>query len=212
MTLPFALVITGCDIDTSHEFARQYNPVDEIQGAIPGVGDMRSDTFTGLWHFEAVDADINRFNSTRGMWYPGAGPSYPGAFDVTIMAGTQVAGLALNAFESDGPTHYGDFDRIHRTGAMWQSHSIGMLEFSPLHNLAAYGWSLFQADPTDAVGLGWPLHAVGDACEPHHVTSTSAWGHRPYEDFIGGNDENFMPRAFDSAGVASGHVPWFRWR
>jgi hypothetical protein len=30
--------------------------------------------------------------------------------------------------------------------------------------------------------LAWPLHAIGDATVPMHVTGTSAWGHRPFED------------------------------
>jgi len=206
--LPFALIAcgfkaifgSGCHpkhaIDSSYALARQYNVVDEIQGAIPGVGNIRDDNFTGLWHFESVDAGVNRYNSTRGMWYPGAGPSYPGAVDVGIAAAGEIAGLSLNAYSANGPTNYGGFDQVHRTKPQWQAHTIATLEWSPLHNLAAYGWSVFKNDPTNASGLGWPLHAIGDACEPHHVTSTSSWGHRTYEEYVADHEQDFMPSVF----------------
>src|SRR6185503_11075229 len=32
--------------------------------------------------------------------------------------------------------------------------------------------------------LRWPLHALGDATVPMHITTTTSWGHRPYEDAI----------------------------
>jgi hypothetical protein len=225
--LPFALLwslFSGNDInlDSSYALARQYNPVDEIQGAIPGVGDIRSDDYTGLWHFESVDAGVHRFNDTRGMWYPGAGPDHPGALDVAILAFTQATGLSLNAHISEGPSNYGGLDRTHRTWPQWQAHSVGMLEWSPLHNLAAYGWNRFKSDPSNAVGLGWPLHAIGDASEPHHVTSTTAWGHVPYEKWVNGNLDVYMPSGFDksatvdtqdkmNAQLADSLVAGFRW-
>ena len=43
---------------------------------------------------------------------------------------------------------------------------------------------LYRSNPIQASGLGWPLHALGDAANPHHVVATTSWGHRPYEDFV----------------------------
>jgi hypothetical protein len=164
-----------------------------VQGLIPGVGDTRGATYTGLWHFEVVDASINRFNDTRGMWYPGAGPTYPGAFDVVIGAGSQLIGLSLDAIASDADNNFGKYDKVGRLFPEWQAHTIGMLEFSPLHNLAKYGWDKFVSSGSqDAAGLAWPLHAIGDACEPHHVVGSSAWGHRPYEEYIAHQQQLFL--------------------
>lgn len=53
---------------------------------------------------------------------------------------------------------------------------------SSLDNLAQYRWASYQANPISVTGLGWPLHAMGDAAAPHHVTGTTSWGHRPFED------------------------------
>jgi len=184
----------GCHAGDSFALSQKYNPVDFVQGLIPGVGDTRGATYTGLWHFEAVNASINRFNDTRGMWYPGAGPSYPGAFDVVIGAGSQLIGLSLDAIASDGDNNFGQYDKVGRLFPEWQAHTIGMLEFSPLHNLAKYGWDKFVSSGfEDAAGLAWPLHAIGDACEPHHVVGSSAWGHRPYEEYIDHQPQLFLP-------------------
>jgi hypothetical protein len=66
------------------------------------------------------------------------------------------------------------------------------VEFSPIDNLAQYGWTQFSAPATpsgiigrsSAWGLSFELHALGDAAEPHHAAGTTAWGHRPYEDEV----------------------------
>jgi hypothetical protein len=199
--LPFvclyeAIFGDGCNLGDSFTLAQKYNPVDYIQGTIPGIGDIRGDTYTGLWHFEDVDASIHVYNSTRGMWYPGAGPSHPGVIDVVVGAGAQATGLSLNALASDGDDHYGQYDETGRGFPEWQAHTIGMTEFSPLHNLARYGWDKFNASGgTDSSALAWPLHAIGDACEPQHVVGSTAWGHRPYEDVIDNQGKCFLPRS-----------------
>jgi hypothetical protein len=188
--LPFvcaydAIFGDGCDPDHAFDLAEQYNPVDYIDGWLPGFGTVRDEMFTGMWHFIDVDADQNRFNDIRGLYYPQAGPDYPGVMDVAIMASADLSGLSLNAGKSDGDDLYGEFDEISRGDPRWQAVNVGHLEFSPLDNLAAYGWNLYGDDGyMSARGLGWPLHAIGDAVAPHHVVGSSSWGHRPYEDFV----------------------------
>jgi hypothetical protein len=59
---------------------------------------------------------------------------------------------------------------------------MGHVEFEPLDNLAQYGWNRFASNK-GASGLGWVLHALGDAFAPHHTIAATGWGHRPYEDF-----------------------------
>lgn len=187
------------ELDDSYELAREYNPIDTVQGAVPGVGDFRSTLFTGLWHFETLDADINGYNDIRGLWYPGGGAGgapYPSSVDIAISSLTIATGASLNALAAQGDDRYGQFDQVKRNWAQWQAHPIGLTEFSPLHNLARYGWEQYLGSgATDAEGLGWPLHAIGDACAPQHLISTTGWGHRPFENWAAqtGEDVLFPP-------------------
>src|SRR5262249_30235191 len=66
----------------------------------------------------------------------------------------------------------------------WELAPMGHIVFSPVDNLGLYGWKGFVEDPSAHVAksLGWPLHAIGDSVAPHHVTGTTGYGHRPYED------------------------------
>ncbi|HMJ12108.1 MAG TPA: hypothetical protein VK524_11875, partial [Polyangiaceae bacterium] len=68
------------------------------------------------------------------------------------------------------------------------------LEWSPVDNLARYGWDRFVDHAhSNAEGLAWPLHAIGDVAEPHHVVGTTSWGHRPYEEIVDHNEATFFP-------------------
>lgn len=176
----------SCNPADAFDLAREYNPIDYVEGWIPGVGDIRSDDYTGLWHFIHTDAGTRgRYNDVRGMFYEGAGPNFPGAIDIAIMAGADLSGLSLNAHMSRGNRQYGKYDRVARGLPAWQAHTIGHLEFSPVSNLALHGWNEFAKDDYESArGLAWPLHAIGDASAPHHVVGTTSHGHRPYEDFV----------------------------
>jgi len=50
---------------------------------------------------------------------------------------------------------------------------------------------------SDAKGLAWPLHAIGDVCAPHHVVGTTSWGHRPFEEIVDHHEPSFIPE-FDT--------------
>lgn len=181
-----------CNTKDGLDLARQIDPAQYIFGAIPGIGPIKDDAFGGLWHFVDVDASVNTFNSVRGMLYENAGPEFlPGVLDVLIMAATDIAGVGLNATSSAGVEAYGQYDLHQRSKPVWQAHNLGHTEFSPVSNLAHYGWEHF--DGQDASWLGFPLHAIGDAAEPHHVTGTTAYGHRPFEDAVDNVRDDLMP-------------------
>lgn len=115
------------------------------------------------------------------MLYLGAGPSgKPGIIDAAIAELTAGAGLILDS-SSKGISLYGQYDEVSRDAGDWEL-TLGNVEFSPLHNLAKYGWEEYKKDPTGARNLGWPLHAIGDALAPHHTVGTTSYGHRPYEE------------------------------
>src|SRR2546427_6354126 len=100
LLLPFvclgkALFGSGCNIRDSFNLAERINPVRYIEGIIPGSGNVFGNDYTGLWHFVDVDARINRYNDVRGVLYEDAGPAYPGAVDIAIMAAADLIGLSL---------------------------------------------------------------------------------------------------------------------
>lgn len=201
--LPFYCIVEflsngTCDSSEIYKIVDEYNPIQYVDGWLPGIGDARSSMFTGVWHFENV-FENGDFNNVQGLYYPEAGPDLdgPGCFDIATMAAADLSGMSLNAYASDGDDFYGDYDDVNRHGpAPWQTYSMGHTEFSSLGNLAKYGWEKFLSDGgSNAAGLGWPLHAIGDAAEPHHVIGSSSWGHRPYEDVIENYPEEFFPRA-----------------
>ncbi|HTA92535.1 MAG TPA: hypothetical protein VK745_23315 [Polyangiaceae bacterium] len=190
-----------CDPSSAFDAAKDADPVRAVNNALPGLGDIRSSMFTGLWHFEQV-AQTNpthEYNEHRGIWYPGAGPNgTPGAVDVAIADGSMIAGLSLNAAESDGISHFAQYDQKQRTSDDWQGDTLGNIEFSPLHNLAKYGWDLYvKSGFTDAQGLSYPLHALGDATVPQHVAGTTSYGHRPYEDYVNRNLDALLGTVVD---------------
>lgn len=198
--LPFACIASwfsghSCNVTQPFDLANQVNPVHYAEGWMPGFGDVRSDTYTGLWHHIHMDR-TGEYNNRPGISYMYAGPnSNPGAFDLAIMAMADMTGLSLDAYASDGDDIYGDLDDTNRLGpGPWQSESIGHIEFSPLDNLALYGWNKYVGDgATSAEGLSWPLHALGDATEPHHIVASTGLGHRPYEDAVSKVLDTFIP-------------------
>jgi hypothetical protein len=74
-------------------------------------------------------------------------------------------------------------ERHKRSGWEWNRETVGHTQMTPLDNFAFFGWKQFRDDPQHAVKhLRWPLHALGDATVPMHVTSATGWDHRAYED------------------------------
>ncbi|HVU03390.1 MAG TPA: hypothetical protein VHE30_16635 [Polyangiaceae bacterium] len=180
--------LTGdsCDVGDINSAGIAVNPVRYVESLIPGWGTIKGGDYTGLWHFIDLDANINQFNDPRGMLYWDAGPGglNPGEVDLLIGAGSQLAGISVNPYAADGVKFYGKYDQHFRNNAFWMDTTLLDTEFSSLDNLAHFGWDAFLADSSDSSALAWPLHAIGDACEPHHIVGTTAWGHRPYEWFV----------------------------
>jgi hypothetical protein len=184
----------GGDIEPFLDLSTQQNPVGALaEDWIPGFGDQVSYKYVGLWHFidEAPipGGAVNDYNSGKapGMFYEQAGPTgSPGADDEGVMALADLIGWTLDADQSQGVPNYGSLDEVLRQSSDWEQSSIGHIQFSPVDNLAQFGWNNFSmsSNSSSAFFLGWPLHALGDAAEPQHVAGTSAWGHRPYEDEV----------------------------
>jgi hypothetical protein len=152
------------------------NTVGQKDITLPGA------SFPGLWHF--INPRMpGRFNALSGMQLTRALNSNPDSFDASIVAVADLTGLTLNPFDSTGVERYGAFaENSLRTTSDWGSFSFAHVEFEPLDNLAQYGWSTFLGNG-GARGLGWVLHAIGDAVQPHHTIGTLGWGHAVWEKY-----------------------------
>jgi hypothetical protein len=128
-------VCPGCDIDDAFELANESNPVDYVEGWIPGFGELRSaEDYAGLWHFINVDADGVFFNDVPGMIYHHAGPDYPGIMDIVVMAGADFSGLSyvyhFGATNAPAIGHYvADTDRARGLVESAAAASLGLLTF-----------------------------------------------------------------------------------
>ncbi|HEY6559105.1 MAG TPA: hypothetical protein VI072_17595 [Polyangiaceae bacterium] len=219
MAVPFICgvkLIKGedCELDDGSDLVEQYNPINFAESFIPGIKQPCSSDYVGLWHFINVVGERGEHNDHPGMLYDEAGPvdGGVGAIDFVIMTATDATGLALNAGDADGDDRYGEYDRRNvRSDRQWSSVNLGHQEFSPIDNLALYGYRRFLDNPTEASGLGWPLHAIGDSAAPHHVVGTTSWGHRPYEDYVDHHITELLPEddaAQHSRILANGFKYW----
>ena len=174
-------------LDDTENFAHDVDVIARIDEVLPdGIGRLESDTYTGLWHFLNV-GHTGEFNRVPGMSYLDGGlDGHIDALDLALVVTTDLAGLTLDPDRSSGPSRYGQFadGTKNRRKADYWSTGIGHVEFEPLDNLAQFGWNRF-ATGKGASGLGWVLHALGDALQPHHTIAASGWGHRVYEEFAG---------------------------
>jgi hypothetical protein len=179
-----------CDSDAKN-LADGANVLDEIEQLIPGIGDISGADWTGVWHhINLFPQASNEFDNHQGLLSEAAFGGVPDPVEILLMAVSDAAGLSVNPDDSLGVSRYqisngGDFhpNSDIRDDGDWLLTTWVHVPFSPVDNLAQFGWSQFKQDsarPTKF--LGWPLHALGDATVPMHVTATSGWGHRPYED------------------------------
>jgi hypothetical protein len=181
-------IFGGSDcLDDAANLAHDADVIARIDEIIPdGVGQIESDSYTGLWHYLNV-GHSGEFNNVPGMSYLDGGVNgIMDAFDIAIVVGTDLAGLTLDPDSALGPKRYGQYadGPKNRRKADYWSTGIGHVEFEPLDNLALYGWNRF-ASTKGASGLGWVLHALGDALAPHHTVAATGWGHRAYENYAG---------------------------
>ena len=188
-------IFGSCDDCDKHarKIAADANPTDEIDGWIPGIGDISNGDYVGVWHFIDMKPNAaNEFDDRQGKLFDEAGiPNAPmDAVELVLMAYFDVSGLSVNYDKSDGVGRYtanhaddSMSQTIRRDQSQWQFMSIAHVPFEPVDNLAYYGWTQFRDSNQHAVrSLAWPLHALGDATVPMHVTGTSGWGHKPFED------------------------------
>lgn len=186
-----------CDKDAK-DIADNANPIDDVIGLIPGVGDTSGEDYVGVWHFINMNPGrSNEYDDHEGeLWEEGGPNGVPSAEEIVLMAYFDTVGFSLHYEPSNGPKRYqitgaddGLPDTRMRSEAQWQFATLGHTAFEPVDNLAYYGWRRFRDGvPEEGIEkhrvsfMGWPLHAIGDATVPMHVAGTSSWGHRPFED------------------------------
>lgn len=175
----------------AQDAADTLNPLDEIEGLFPGIGDISGDSSTGMWHhIQVVGGGDNEYDDHQGLLLSSAGPfASMDMIDLGLLVGMDVAGLSIDYEDSRGPKRYespgGDGlpPTVHRSKAEWQFTTVSHTPFEPVDNLGQWGWNRYFENQDHLVAdLGYPLHALGDATVPMHVAGTPAWGHRPFED------------------------------
>jgi len=169
-------------------------PIEDIASVIPVLFPRHDANFTGLWHFIDFADPNSPCDDVRGMLYERAGPlRIPDALDLLILIGTELGQQTVSFDDSTGPSRFnitnpgdGDQPSCSRGRPEWEIAPMGHIVFNPVDNLALYGWTQFSVvnGGHNAKMLGWPLHALGDAVEPHHVVGTTGWGHRPFEESL----------------------------
>lgn len=183
----------GCDEDAK-DIADAANVLDDTSGWLPGIPglDVTGADWVGVWHhINMTPRATNQYDDRQGEFFEEAGPDLPpDAVDVVLMAAFDASGLSVNYEESKGVANYqianaddGQANTKIRNQSQWQFTTIAHTPFEPVDNLGYFGWRIFRDQPDHPLSsLGLPLHALGDATVPMHVTATSAWGHRPFED------------------------------
>lgn len=190
---------SACD-DDARDLADAANPMDDVGGLVPGLGDISTADYVGVWHHINMNPGAsNEYDDRQGLLFEDAGPDMvPSAEDLALMAYFDAIGLSVNYEKSRGVHRYqidgaadGAADTEFRGESQWQFRTLGHTAFEPVDNLAFYGWRLFRdGDSANGVPLhraeymGFPLHAIGDATSPMHVIASSTWGHRPFEDAV----------------------------
>jgi hypothetical protein len=188
--------------DLATDLADRVVPIDDLNGLVPGFGDTTSPVYTGMWHFINLNPRAtNRYDDHEGLFYENAGwGGVPDAVDFGIVVALALGGRTVHYDAAKGPQRYqvqgardGQRDSTWRGKKDWQSASAAFVPFTPVDNLAYYGWRQFVDEAArsrqvgraaSAAGLAWPLHAVGDAASPMHTIGSSGWGHRPFEDAV----------------------------
>jgi hypothetical protein len=167
---------------------------------------MEHDDFTGLGHhidMKPLQAGDTVFDDQRGKFMEKAGPNgNPDLLEEAVMALYDLLGWHLRHDLSQGPPNYQIFvagtpdadahpDSTPRSASQWETETGAHIQYTPIDNLALWGWKEFKGKQPDADAsvsalaaprLGWSLHALGDASVPMHVVGTTGYGHRPYEE------------------------------
>ena len=167
---------------------------------------MEHDDFTGLGHhidMKPLQPGDSTFDDRRGKSMEKAGPAgNPDLLEELVVALYDLLGWHVRHDLSSGPQNYQTAvagtpdddlhpDSVPRSAAEWETATGAHIDYTPVDNLALWGWNEFKkrqpdADPEVAAlaapRLGWPLHALGDATVPMHVVGATGFGHRPYEE------------------------------
>lgn len=216
-----ALVSLGCSVACMIPFAclfcitKTSEAADSVVTAVdhlPDFTDWADLQFTGMGHHVDMKPflpGIPKFDDNHGFYTDDPGPFHTrDSMEALLTASSDLLGLRVKFDPSLGPKNYqtelaapGDFDpnSVLRSLNDWEAQTWPHTQFTPVDNLALFGWQQFEAmagaGSFAAPGvsmmrsvatqhLGWPLHAIGDATVPMHVTNTAGWGHRPYEDAV----------------------------
>jgi len=200
------LIFGGGDcIDDAENFSHNVDPVtwvDEGAGLLEleTIGQLTVDSgdwplkgnvsLPAMFHFANIRTSgsfnhIPGYQASTASIAPFGGPDGWSVLDAAIIALGDLTGLTVQPEKSDGVSHYSPYADGPETRLLddWIISPVGHAEMEPIYNLAKWGWDSFTNGSLGAKGIGWVLHAIGDADQPHHTAGTCGWGHQPWEKF-----------------------------
>lgn len=219
--------------DESTSLVDQTNPIGLVDDGLDWVGDaigfgnpVDQHTAVGFWHnmpMNALDVDGDgAFDDVDGLRFNGGPYNVPDALQIGATAICDITGSTLNSDESAGPRFQvldaSGFRRdgmphsVRREAKDWRASSVAHTVWSPLDNLALWGWSQWvSTGRTGAKHLGWPLHAIADAAQPHHTVGAFGFGHVPFENSTETIEHELTFRSapcfrFENVGISHGGV------
>jgi cysteine-rich repeat protein len=207
----------SCTVDDLKDFGDRANRLPEIRGLIPisGGPSLNLPFITGLGHLMNYSpGSSTRYDDISGFHVLGSGwRGKMGLTDAALLAAGDLHGATIDPKLSEGVRNYEICDgtllckdkenidghpaSVRRTDAAWRGIALTHQPFTPLDNLAFFGWqkainpSFPKAMPAtpkvQPKDLARPLHALGDIAAPQHLIGGLGWGHRPYENMIKDN-------------------------
>ena len=84
------------------------NPLDEVEGLLPGIGDISGDITVGMWHhIQVLNGGSNEYDDHQGLLFSEAGPyATLDQVDLALLAGMDIAGVSIDFEDSNGPKRY----------------------------------------------------------------------------------------------------------
>jgi hypothetical protein len=181
--------------------------------------------FVGLGHHVDVKPSppfTSLFDDRRGKFAPESGPNgSPDTLELMTFVLFDLLGWHVNFDASDGPKNYevilggtgsggigvdAHRNSVDREASDWEPETAIHNQFTPVDNLARFGWEGFVGDPSATLAasrLGFALHALGDASSPMHTVGTAGHGHRPYEDAVDMKYDELVGSESQSASLAT---------
>jgi len=141
--------------------------------------------YTSYWHFlDLVHGEDAHGNAHGGYYSPNV---YRQNSDDPAALEDLAAEYYLSPYKLKD-SDYKSTEAHYRQGSYSsysQYQNFDEMPFQPVDHLGMYWYGQFKTAPTFAV-IGYSLHAIGDASQPHHVHVSLGYDHAGWEEWVDG--------------------------